>query len=223
MELLEVFQESDTGVGLIFANDLTQGKKNLFAVVRNHDSEGGHVVNGERLGNWSRERLGEEGNSALGLAVLREELGLERVVFLGNEERRGTQSALSFLLRWHLMVEKLLDVIDGQKVLAVHGDDNSIPDLGDEDLGLVLDLHIGRGKDLGVDTLGQTGVDVSPRSPDRGTKVERSGNREDGVDQDVPQIGIKEEEDHTSEDHQSQRDLRLVRAEIFQQKLVPKT
>jgi hypothetical protein len=33
-------------------------------------------------------------------------------------------------------------MIDGQEMFAIHGDDNSVPDLRDEDLWLVFDLHV---------------------------------------------------------------------------------
>jgi hypothetical protein len=35
------------------------------------------------------------------------------------------------------MVKELLHVIDGKKVLAIHGDDNSIPNLRDKDLQML--------------------------------------------------------------------------------------
>jgi hypothetical protein len=174
VQLLEVFQESDTRVRLIFTDDLTKGEQDLFAVVRDEDSEGGHVINGQGLRHGSRERLREEGNTTLSLTTLREELGLERLIFLGNEEGRGTESALAFLLRRNLVVQQLLHVINGQKVLAVHGNDDSVPNLRDQNLGLVLDLHIGSGQNLGVDTLGQTRENVSPWRPNGHTKVERA-------------------------------------------------
>ena len=64
------------------------------------------------------------------------------------------------------MVEQLLHVIDRQQVLSVHRDDNSVPDLRNQNLGFILDLHVGGGQDLGVDTLGKTREDIPPRSPD---------------------------------------------------------
>ena len=178
VELLEVLQEGDTGVWLVFTNDLTQRKKDLLAVVRNQDSECGHVVNGKRLRNGRRQRLGEERDATLGLTLSREELGLEGVIFLRDEERRGAESALALLLRRNLVVQQLLDVVDSQEMLTVHGDDDGVPNLGDQNLRLVLDLHVCRGQDLGVDTLWQTGEDVPPRSPDGDTEVEGSSDGE---------------------------------------------
>lgn len=51
-------------------------------------------------------------------------------------------------------------MVDREEMLAVHGNDNGVPDLRDEDLGLVLDLHVGGGEDLGVDALGKALEDV---------------------------------------------------------------
>ena len=99
-----------------------------------------------------------------------EEFRLERVIFLRDEERGGAQSSLPLLLRRHLVVEQLLDVIDRKQMLSVHGDDDGIPDLRDQDLGLVLDFHVCSCQDLRVDALGKTREDVSPWRPDRNTE-----------------------------------------------------
>jgi hypothetical protein len=98
VKLLEVLQHGDTGVRLVFADDLTERQKDLLAVVRNQDSESGHVVNGQRLRDRCGKRLSEEGDTALGLGVHGEELSLKGVIFLRHEESRGTKSALAFLL-----------------------------------------------------------------------------------------------------------------------------
>lgn len=58
------------------------------------------------------------------------------------------------------MVEQLLDVIDREQMFSVHGDDDGIPDLRDEDLWLVLDFHVGSGEELCIDTLRKTLEDV---------------------------------------------------------------
>lgn len=213
VKLLEVFQHGNTRVRLVLTNDLTKREKDLLAVMRDHDSEGRHVIDWYRLGDWRRERLSEERDTTLGLTLEWEKLGLERVIFLGDEEGRGTKSALTLLLRWHLVVEKLLDVVDGEQVLTVHGDDDGVPDLGDENLGLVLDLHVGGCQNLGVDTLGQTREDVPPGSPDGYTEVERSCNREDRVQDNVPQEGIQEEQEQVGDVHDDEEYLWLLQAE----------
>lgn len=82
------------------------------------------------------------------------------LVLLRDEEHGSTESALAILLGRDLMVEESLDVVDREEVLAVHGDDNGVPDLRDEDLGLVLDFHVGRREDLGVHSLRKTLEDV---------------------------------------------------------------
>jgi hypothetical protein len=84
------------------------------------------------------------------------------------------------------MIEKLLNVIDRQKMLAIHGDDNCVPDLRDEDLGLVFDFHIARCQDFRVDTFRESGKDVPPGSPDGDTEVKRTSDRENGVPDNVP-------------------------------------
>ena len=61
-------------------------------------------------------------------------------------------------------------------------------------LGLVFDLHIGGGEQLGIDSLGQSHKDVFPRSPDAHSQCERSTDGEDGVPDDIPQEGVQEEQ-----------------------------
>jgi hypothetical protein len=53
VQLLEILQECNTRVRLILANDFTERKKDLLAVVGDHDCKGRHVVNGQRLRNGS--------------------------------------------------------------------------------------------------------------------------------------------------------------------------
>ena len=199
----------------------------------NEDSECRHVVNRDRLGNRRRKGLSEKRDTSLGLTSIREKLSLERVIFLGHKEGGCAQGSLSFLLGrdllisrvrpWirrqlvgrdnYLMVQELLHVIDSEEMLAVHGDDNSVPDLGNKDLGLVLDLHVRSSEDLGIDTLRQPRKDVPPGSPDGDTQVERSGNRKYRIPDDVPQVSIQKEQDQIREVHQTKNDHRLVLAQ----------
>lgn len=86
VKLLEVLEKGDTGVRIVFANDLTEGEKDLFGVVRDEDGESRHVINGDRFGDRSRKRLGEEGDTTLGLALAREKLRLKRVILLRDEK-----------------------------------------------------------------------------------------------------------------------------------------
>jgi hypothetical protein len=113
------------------------------------------------------------------------------------------------------MVKKLLNMLDGQEMLTVHGNDDSVPYLRNENLRLVLDFHVRGGKNLGVHTLGQTGKDVSPRCHDGGTDVERSGNREDGVQENVPEVGIEEEENDIGKGHQGKNNSRMPSAKLI--------
>ena len=114
-------------------------------------------------------------------------------------------------------------MVDRQQMLSIHGDDNCIPDLGDQDLGFVLDLHVCGSENLGVDTLGQTREDVPPWRPDRHTEIEGSADREDGIEDDVEQISIQEEEDKISEIHQDQQNHWLLLAENITDQFVTQT
>jgi len=120
VELLEVLQNSDTRVRLVLTDNLTQRQQDLLTVMRDQHAEGGHVVNGQRLGHRSRQGLGEERNTTLSLAAGGEELGLERLVFLGHEEGGCTQSTLALLFGRDLVVQQLLDMVNGQQMLTVH-------------------------------------------------------------------------------------------------------
>jgi hypothetical protein len=84
------------------------------------------------------------------------------------------------------MIKKLLNVIDGQEMLPIHGNNNCVPDLRDEDLGLVFYFHIARCKDFRVDTFRESGKDVSPRCPNGDTEIKRTRNGEDRIPDNVP-------------------------------------
>lgn len=127
---------------------------------------------------------------------------------------------LTLLLRWDLVIKKLLDMVDGKEMLAIHGYDNSIPNLGNENLGFVLNLHVCCGEDLGIDSLWQPREDVSPGRPDRGTDVERSSNRSNGIEKYVEKIGVEEEEDEISNEQKHNQDSRLVPAKNRAEKIV---
>ena len=220
VQLLEVLQQRHARVRFVFADDLPQGEKDLLAVVRDEDGEGGHVVNGERLGDRRRQWLGEEGQATVRLAVGGEKLGLEGVILLRHEEGGRPQRALALLLRGDLVVEQLLHVVDSQQVLAVHWDDDGVPDLGDKNLRLVLDLHVSGREDLGVNALRQPRVDVAPGCHDRGAEIEGPRDREDGVDEDVEEVRVEEEEDEVSEHHEAEQDVWLVLAEDIAEDVV---
>ena len=91
------------------------------------------------------------------------------------------------------MIQQLLDMINRQKMLAIHRNNNSVPNLRNQDLWFILNLHVRSSQDLGIDTLGESGEDVSPWGPDRHTEVERPGNGEDSIPDNIPKIGIQEE------------------------------
>lgn len=112
-----------------------------------------------------------------------------------------------------LMVQQSLNVVDRQQVLSVHGNDDGVPDLRDQDLGLVLDFHVAGSDNLGVDSLGQSGKDVFPWCPDTHSKRERSSNRKDRVPNDIPQECVEEEEREVHDVHDGQGEGGLVGAE----------
>jgi hypothetical protein len=114
-------------------------------------------------------------------------------------------------------------MIDGQQVLSVHGDDDGVPDLRDQDLGFVLDLHVGSSQNLRVYTLWKPRENVTPRSPDRYTEIEGSCYRENRVEDNVPEVGIEEEQNHFRKYHQGKKNLRLVPANVIFENLVSDT
>ena len=87
-------------------------------------------------------------------------------------------------------------------------------------LGLVLNLHISRSQQLGVDPLGQTHVDILPRRPNGQSKAERPGNAEHRIPDDPPQEGIQEEEHEIHDVHDRERERSLVPAKCVAEVLV---
>lgn len=98
------------------------------------DRKCGHSIYRKRLRNSSRERLRKEGDAALGLTARREELALETLIALRDEERRRTETAFTIVPRVNLVVQQLLHVLNRKQVLAVHGNDNRIPNLRNQHL-----------------------------------------------------------------------------------------
>jgi hypothetical protein len=108
-------------------------------------------------------------------------------------------------------------------VLAIHGNNNGIPNLRDENFGLVLDFHVRCSENFGVDSLGQSRENVSPGTPDRHTQVERSSNGKDGVQDNVPKVTIQKEESQVGEKHETKKNLGLGFAKAFRYVFVAKT
>ena len=102
--------------------------------MRSKDRKGGHRINWQRWGDVCRQGLCKERNTTFGLASSREKLPLEGLVMLRDEERWRTKAAATSNACIDLVIEKLLDMVYGEKMLAIHGDDDGIPDLRDEDL-----------------------------------------------------------------------------------------
>ena len=95
-------------------------------------------------------------------------------------------------------------------MFSVHGDNDGVPDLRDEDLGLVLDFHITGSDNLSVDSLGQSSKDILPWGPDTHTEGEGPSDGEDGVPNDIPQEGVEEEERKVHDVHDRQSEGGLV-------------
>jgi hypothetical protein len=72
--------------------------------------------------------LSKERDSTFSFSVLWQELALEPRIRLRNEERWRPQTA-SAVSGVNLMVEELLDMVDGEEVFAIHRNDDGIPDL----------------------------------------------------------------------------------------------
>ena len=110
----------------------------LFAVMRRKHRKRRHGIDRQRLGHGRRERLRKERDTPLRLAPAREELALEALVALRDEERGRAQAAAAVLAGVDLVVEQPLDVVDGEQVLAVHRDNDGVPNLRYEHLCLKL-------------------------------------------------------------------------------------
>jgi hypothetical protein len=93
--------------------------------MRGKNSKCRHSVYGNRFGYRGSERLGKEGDSTFSLSILWEE-PLEPMIRLRNKEWRRPQTA-SAVGDVDLMVKELLDVVDGEEVLATHRNDDRIP------------------------------------------------------------------------------------------------
>ena len=102
--------------------------------MRSKDRESRHRIDRQRRGDVGRQGLRKERDTTLGLASSREKLALETLIMLRDEERRRTKAAATTNPGVDLMIKKLLNVVDGEQVFAIHGDDNGVPDLRDEDL-----------------------------------------------------------------------------------------
>lgn len=188
--------------------------------MRNKHSESRHSINRNRSRDGGGEGLSKETDSSLGFTALGEKLGLGTFLALRDKESGRSKSTLAGLIRLDLMVKKFLDVLDREKVFAVHGNDNGVPDLRDQDLRLVLDFHIIRSKDFGIDPLGQPGEDILPRGPDTHTDSKASGDREDSVPNDIPQKGIQEEQSQVHDKHDSEGKSRLIRTQTIAEVLI---
>ena len=94
--------------------------------MRRQNRERWHSIDRKRLRDSGRERLRKERDTTLRLSTAGEEVAFVAVV--AREEWRRAESAATV---WaiNLVVEETLDVMDGQQVLAVHRDNDSIPDL----------------------------------------------------------------------------------------------
>ena len=96
--------------------------------MRDKGSESRHRVYWKGLRQCGRKRLSKKRDATFCFGARRKEATLETLVDLCDKEWRGTQTATAV---WgiNLMVKQLLHVVYGQQVLAIHGDNNRVPDL----------------------------------------------------------------------------------------------
>ena len=91
-------------------------------------SESRHRVYWKGLRQCGRKRLSKKRDATFRFGPRRKEATLEPLVGLCDKEWRGTQTA-TVIWGINLMVKQLLHVVYGQQVLAIHGDNNRVPDL----------------------------------------------------------------------------------------------
>lgn len=101
----------------------------LLTVMGSQNGESWHGIDRKWLGDIKSQRLGKEGYASLCFTPRREELPLEPFVTLRHEEGRSTKTASAAFAHVNLMVQKLLDMVDGEEMLAIHRDDDSVPNL----------------------------------------------------------------------------------------------
>ena len=111
------------------------------------------------------------------------------------------------------MVQQPLDMFNPQQMFPIHRNDDSVPDLGDQHLGFILDLHLGRSQYLGIYPLGQPGVYILPGRPNGETKGKGASDAKDDDPDDVPEIGVEKEEDEVHDVHDGERKGDVVGAE----------
>ena len=92
----------------------------LFAIMRSQQSERGHGINRQRLRYRSGKGLGKERYPPFGFTTRREELSLEPLIGLRDEEGWCSETAATILTSVDLVVQQLLDMVNGQQMLAVH-------------------------------------------------------------------------------------------------------
>ena len=96
--------------------------------MRDENGKCRHRVDRDRFRHRGGERPSKKGNSAPSLAICWREFILELRIRAGAKKRWILQPGLA-LIGGDITVEKLSDVVDGQEVVAIHGNDYSVPDL----------------------------------------------------------------------------------------------
>jgi len=95
--------------------------------MRSQDHKRGHCINRNRQRQIGCQALCEERDSPFSFTTSGEEFSLGFLVSLGHEERRWTEAPPAFGTGVNLVVEQVLDMVDGQQVFTVHGDDDRVP------------------------------------------------------------------------------------------------
>ena len=125
----------------------------LFTVVWGQDGKGWHSVDRKGFGNGRRKRLRKERDTAFRLAPRWEEVTLVALVALRDEEWRSPQASTT-IRSIDLVVQELLDMLDGQQVLAIHGNDDGVPYLRHQYLNETIVRGQHRRQEEEVSTLG---------------------------------------------------------------------
>jgi len=100
----------------------------------NQDRECGHGIYRYRLRYFGCQALSKERNPALGFTTRWEKFSLVLLISLSHKERRSSETTSSAGASVYLMVEEFLDVVDGEEMFTIHGDDDCVPNLEDENL-----------------------------------------------------------------------------------------
>src|ERR1700733_5880965 len=91
VKLFEIFELRDTGIVILFPNDLAQAQQDLLGIMRNQDRKRRHGIYGQRFGYSGRKGRCEERDAPLGLSTCGEKVAFESFAVVIREKWRGTE------------------------------------------------------------------------------------------------------------------------------------